>query len=310
VSNRNSWYSADVDLPLMKHAHHRFDPETFRVGPGKPFHIADRGTSAGEALGGKKEAAEALAADVSQLRDAQQRLYADGTRAILVVLQGMDAAGKDGLIRHVMGGINPQGCRVESFKAPNAEELRHHFLWRPMRFLPQRGMITIFNRSYYEEVLVVRVHPRLLEPQKLVPYGTLDDLWRQRFSEIVEFESMLVRHGTSVLKFFLHVSREEQRKRLLERLTDPAKRWKFDERDLAERDCWKEYETAIDAMLPATSSPHAPWHVIPADDKWYARAAVADLIAGHVDALDLDFPEVPASKLAHYEKLAKQLERG
>lgn len=294
----------------MKHAHHRFDPGTFRVAPGKAFRIADRGTSAGDELGGKKEAAEALAADVSQLRDAQQRLYADGTRAILVVLQGMDAAGKDGLIRHVMGGINPQGCRVESFKAPNPEELRHHFLWRPMRFLPQRGMIAIFNRSYYEEVLVVRVHPGLLEPQKLVPYGSLDDLWRQRFSEIVEFESMLVRHGTSVLKFFLHVSREEQRKRLLERLTDPAKRWKFDERDLAERECWKEYETAIDAMLPATSSPHAPWHVIPADDKWYARAAVADLIAGHVDALDLDFPAVPASKLAHYEQLAKQLERG
>ncbi len=293
----------------MRHADHRFDPAVFRVPHGKPFRIADRPTEAGDELGSKKEAAEALAADVSLLRDAQARLYADGSRAILIVLQGMDASGKDGLISHVMGGINPQGCRVESFKAPNPEELRHHFLWRPMRFLPQRGMIAIFNRSYYEEVLVVRVHPKLLEPQKLVPFGTLDDLWRQRYREIVEFEAMMVRHGTSVIKFFLHVSREEQRKRLLARLEDPSKRWKFDERDLAERACWKEYETAIDAMLPATSTPDAPWHVIPADDKWYARAAVADIIAAHVDSLELDFPKVSPATVAHYESLAKQLAR-
>ena len=222
----------------------------------------------------------------------------------------MDTAGKDGLIRHVMSGINPQGCRVESFKQPSSEELRHHFLWRPIRAVPERGMIAIFNRSYYEEVLVVRVHPQLLEPQKLVLYGSLGDLWRQRYDEINQFEAMLVRHGTSVLKFFLHVSREEQRKRLLARLTDPAKRWKFDQRDLAERECWEDYEKAIDAMLPATSTDAAPWYVIPADDKWYARAAVADIIAGHVDALDIDFPKVSKDVLAHYEELAKKLERG
>ncbi len=287
---------------------HRFHPKKFRVSGGEKLKLRKHATQAGEELQDKKRAVEEIANDVSALQDAQQKLFADGNRALLIILQGMDASGKDGLIKHVMGGVNPQGCRVYSFKAPNSEELQHHFLWRPMRYLPERGMMSIFNRSYYEETLVVRVHPEFLEPQKLPPYKKLDDLWEQRYQEIVQFEETLVRHGTGILKFFLHVSKDEQKKRLLERMRVPEKQWKFNERDLVERKLWSEYEAAYEAMLPATSTKNAPWFVIPADDKWYARAAVADIIAEYLESLGLAYPAVNGDRQSHYEQLAQQLE--
>jgi PPK2 family polyphosphate:nucleotide phosphotransferase len=221
----------------------------------------------------------------------------------------MDAAGKDGTIRHVMGGINPQGCVVSSFKAPNSEELQHHFLMRPMRCLPKRGMIGIFNRSYYEEVLVVRVHPEFLKPQVLPTLRRGESLWEHRFAEIRQFEEMLTRHGTTVIKIFLHVSQKEQRKRLLERLKDSTKHWKFNAGDLKERALWDKYEEAIDAMLPATSTKAAPWYVVPADDKWYTRAVVADIITQHLQKMDLKFPEVPAEELARFPEYIQTLEQ-
>jgi PPK2 family polyphosphate:nucleotide phosphotransferase len=219
----------------------------------------------------------------------------------------MDASGKDGTVRHVISGVNPQGCRIFGFRAPNAEELQHHFLWRPMRFLPAHGLISIFNRSYYEEVIVVRVHPEFLGPQNLPPYKNLGELWNRRYEEIRMFEQTLVNSGTSVLKFFLHVSQDEQKARMLERLTQPAKRWKFNERDLEERKLWDKYQEAIEDALPATSTKSAPWYVIPADDKWYARAAIADIIATHLESLDLEYPKVSEQDEAKFALLAEQL---
>ena len=275
---------------------------------GSKVDLSELATKAGKEFKGKPEGLAALSVDNEDLDEAQSRLYASGERALLIILQGMDAAGKDGVIEHVMHGINPQGCRVHSFKAPNDEELQHHFLWRPMRFLPARGMVTIFNRSYYEEVMVVRVHPEFLQPQKLPPMKKLGDLWKQRYEEIRTFEETLVASGTSVLKFFLHVSKEEQKSRLMERLVDPNKRWKFNERDLDERQLWSEHQTAYEEALAATSTKKAPWFVIPADDKWYARAAIADIIVGHVESLGLNYPKVPKSQEPHYAQLIERLE--
>ncbi|XZE46604.1 PPK2 family polyphosphate kinase [Pirellulaceae bacterium SH467] len=287
---------------------HRFDHKKFRVKEGSKVDLSELATKAGKEFKGKPEGLAALSVDNEDLDEAQSRLYASGERALLIILQGMDAAGKDGVIEHVMHGINPQGCRVHSFKAPNDEELQHHFLWRPMRFLPARGMVTIFNRSYYEEVMVVRVHPEFLQPQKLPPMKKLGDLWKQRYEEIRTFEETLVASGTSVLKFFLHVSKEEQKSRLMERLVDPNKRWKFNERDLDERQLWSEHQTAYEEALAATSTKKAPWFVIPADDKWYARAAIADIIVGHVESLGLNYPKVPKSQEPHYAQLIERLE--
>ena len=245
--------------------------------------------------------------DNNALQESQNRLFASGHQSLLIVLQGMDASGKDGTVRHVMSGVNPQGCRIYGFRAPSVEELQHHFLWRPMRFLPPRGMISIFNRSYYEEVIVVRVHPEFLGPQNLPPYKKLGDLWNRRYEEIRMFEQTLVNGGTSVLKFFLHISQDEQKARMLERLTQPAKRWKFNERDLEERKLWDKYQEAIEDALPATSTKSAPWYVIPADDKWYARAAIADIIASHLESLDLEYPKVSEQDEAKFALLAEQL---
>jgi PPK2 family polyphosphate:nucleotide phosphotransferase len=258
-------------------------------------------------LSGKAQGVEALEADIQSLQEAQERLYASNRRALLVILQGMDTAGKDGIIRHVLRGVSPMGCRVHSFRAPNTEELEHHFLWRPMRFLPPKGVMAIFNRSYYEEVLVVRVHPRFLGPQNLLPYKNLDDLWQRRYREMRSFEKTLVDSGTSVLKFYLHISHNEQRKRLLERLQDPSKHWKFNPGDLEERKLWPQYIEAFEDALSHTSTPEAPWYVIPADDKWYARAAVADIIAAHLESLDLEFPEVSKEVSAQFENYSKAL---
>ncbi len=267
---------------------------------------------AGKELGNKSAGKEALASDVEALKQAQQLLYASGTHSLLIILQGMDAAGKDGTIRHVMGGVNPQGCRVHSFKAPNDTELQHHFLWRPVPCLPERGMISIFNRSYYEEVLVVRVHPEFLGPQNLpgidiAKKASLTKLWKRRFKEMKAFEQTLASNGTQILKFYLHVSRDEQRERLLERLTRPDKYWKFNEGDLAERKLWRSYQQAFEEAMSATSTADAPWFVIPADDKWYARAAIADIVSGKLESLDLQYPNVSAAESANFESLAQRL---
>jgi PPK2 family polyphosphate:nucleotide phosphotransferase len=306
-------YTEYKKFPILQHEisimgqKHRFDHKKFRVTEGDKVRLSKISTAAGKELDGKKEGAKALVDDLTTLRQCQDTLFAEGRRSLLIILQGMDAAGKDGTIQHVMSGVNPQGCRIHGFRAPNTEELQHHFLWRPMRFLPERGMITIFNRSYYEEVLVVRVHPEFLEPQKLPPYKKLSNLWSQRFDEIRNFEEALVNQGTQVIKFYLHISQDEQKKRLLERLNTPEKQWKFNARDLDERKLWKEYEKAFEDMMERTSTKQAPWYIIPADDKWYSRAAIADIITHQLSTMELKYPEVTPEQQKHYEELAAQL---
>ncbi|MDZ4850306.1 MAG: PPK2 family polyphosphate kinase [Pirellulaceae bacterium] len=292
----------------MSHKH-RFDHKKFRVECDSKLILSKLSTGAGKELSGKDHGQETLASDLETLRASQERLFAEGKRSLLIILQAMDAGGKDGTIRHVMTGVNPQGCRVQSFRAPNTEELQHHFLWRPIRFLPEKGMIALFNRSYYEEVLVVRVHPEYLVPQKLPPIKSLSQLWEQRFKEIRQFEKMIANQGTRVLKFYLHLSQDEQKKRMLERLTTPDKQWKFNEHDLDERKLWPEYVKAVQEALPATSTKEAPWYIIPADDKWYARAAVADIISANLTAMNLRYPDVSPDQEVRFKELATQLEK-
>ena len=284
------------------------EAKKFRVKEGDSIKLSKISTKAGNEFTKKADGEMELKEDTIALQEAQNRLFASGQRSLLIILQGMDASGKDGTVRHVMNGVNPQGCRIYGFRAPTSEDVQHHFLWRPMRYLPARGMISIFNRSYYEEVLVVRVHPEFLGPQKLPPFKKPMDLWKQRYEEIRIFEQTLVNSGTSVLKFFLHISREEQKTRLLERMTRPEKRWKFNERDLEERKLWEQYEEAIEDALPATSSKSTPWYIVPADDKWYARAVVADIIASHVESMDLQYPNTSPEDDAKYALLAKQFQ--
>ena len=257
----------------------------------------------------KSEAKAMLAEGIEQLTDLQERLYACDRWSVLIVLQAMDAAGKDSVIKHVMSGLNPQGVEVHSFKQPSAEELDHNFLWRAARRLPERGRIGIFNRSYYEEVLVVRVHPELLERQQLP--GSLEgkDIWQQRFDDICAFERHLTRNGTRILKFFLHVSKEEQRKRFLERIDEPAKRWKFSMGDVAERKLWDKYMAAYEDMIRQTSRPEAPWFAVPADHKWFTRMVVAGALVQELQALGLDFPKVEGKALKELQDVGKALKK-
>jgi PPK2 family polyphosphate:nucleotide phosphotransferase len=240
----------------------------------------------------KEAAKEMLEKNRARLYATQELLYADGRFAVLVILQGMDAAGKDGTIKHVMAGLNPQGCHVSSFKKPTPTELNHNFLWRYALELPARGDIGIFNRSYYEDVVVVRVHPEILPVHKLPPAKIDKKFWEHRYDDINAFEHHLERNGIMVLKFFLHISEKEQRQRLVDRLENPAKYWKFSAADLAERDYWDEYVECYEAALSATSTQKAPWYVIPADHKWAARTLVADILVSHMEELDLRYPEV------------------
>jgi PPK2 family polyphosphate:nucleotide phosphotransferase len=257
----------------------------------------------------KSEAKAMLADGIEQLTHLQERLYACDRWSVLIVLQAMDAAGKDSVIKHVTSGLNPQGVEVHSFKQPSAEELDHNFLWRAARRLPERGRIGIFNRSYYEEVLVVRVHPELLERQQLP--GSLEgkDIWQQRFDDICAFERHLTRNGTRILKFFLHVSKEEQRKRFLERIEEPAKRWKFSMGDVAERKLWDKYMAAYEDMIRQTSRPEAPWFVVPADHKWFTRMVVAGSLVQELQALGLDFPKVEGKALKELQDVGKALKK-
>lgn len=240
----------------------------------------------------KERAKELLKKSRKNLTACQDLLYADNRYAVLVILQAMDAAGKDSAIKHVMSGVNPQGCQVYSFKKPSAEELEHDFLWRCLKCLPERGRIGIFNRSYYEEVLVVKVHPDLLEHQRLPPGKRGKSFWEARYEDINTFERHLVRNGTVILKFFLHVSKKEQKQRFLERLERPEKNWKFSPDDLAERKCWDQYMEAYEEALNATSTDWAPWYVVPADHKWVTRTVVADILCSTLDSLGLSYPEV------------------
>jgi PPK2 family polyphosphate:nucleotide phosphotransferase len=254
----------------------------------------------------KDRAAEILAESIKQLDAAQELLYASDIHSVLLVFQAMDAAGKDGTIRHVMSGVNPQGCQVFSFKKPSSEELDHNFLWRYTKALPERGRIGIFNRSYYEDVLVVKVHPELLGPG--VPATPSPKFWKKRYEDINNFEKHLARNGTLILKFFLHLSKDEQKKRFLERLTNPKKHWKFSDADLVERQSWDDYQKAFEDAFTATSTKYAPWHIIPADRKYVARAIVADIISSSIQNLELEFPKVSEERLAKLEEARVSLE--
>jgi PPK2 family polyphosphate:nucleotide phosphotransferase len=257
----------------------------------------------------KQEATEKLQKDIAELVRLQDILYAYDVYGILLIFQALDAAGKDGTIKHVMSGVNPQGCQVYSFKAPSSLELDHDYLWRCMTALPERGRIGIFNRSYYEEVLVVKVHDDLLQKQKLPPVKSKDDLWKQRFEEINNFEKYLVKNGIIVLKFYLNVSKDEQKKRFLKRINLPEKNWKFSIADAKERTHWKEYQQAYEDLFNSTSTKWAPWYIIPADNKWFTRAAVADIIVKKLQDLNLKYPEVSKDHKIELLKIKEILEK-
>jgi len=265
-----------------------------RVTRGKDFRLEDHdpGDTHGIGSESKDEARELLARGVEWLTEAQERLYAQDRWGVLIVFQAMDAAGKDGAIKHVMSGVNPQGVEVTPFKAPSSEELDHDFMWRCMKALPERGRIGIFNRSYYEEVLIVRVHQELLAKQKLPAQAVGKGIWKERFEDIANFERYLARNGFLILKFFLNVSKREQKKRFLERLDNPDKNWKFSTADARERGHWKGYMKAYEDMIRHTAAPHAPWYVVPADNKWFTRLAVAAAIVEAMAELDLHYPKV------------------
>jgi len=273
--------------------------EPFRVTKGGTFKLKD--VDPGDTLWLKSEdkpkAKEALAMGVQTLAELQDKLYAQDKWAVLLIFQAMDAAGKDGAIKHVMSGVNPQGCQVSAFKAPTSDDLDHDFLWRCLKEMPNRGNIGIFNRSYYEEVLVVRVHPEFLERQKLPPKFITKAIWKERFEDIASFERYLSRNGVLVLKFFLHVSKKEQKKRFLDRLQTPEKHWKFSSADLKERAFWDQYMEAYEEMIRHTASKQAPWYVVPADNKWFTRIVVAAAIIQALDDLKLAYPKVDPAKL-------------
>jgi PPK2 family polyphosphate:nucleotide phosphotransferase len=268
----------------------------YRIDHGKRFRLkrVDPGDTGG--IESPDDARAWLQAGIELLSKMQEKLYAQDRWALLLIFQAMDAAGKDGTIRHVMSGVNPQGCEVFSFKAPSAEELDHDYMWRSTCRLPERGRIGIFNRSYYEETLVVRVHRQILEGQKLPPELVTKHIWNERFEDIRAFERYATRNGIVIRKFFLHVSREEQRRRLLKRLDQPSKNWKFAVGDAKERDFWKDYMDAYDDMIQHTATPEAPWYVVPADHKWFTRLVVSAAIIDALDEMDLEFPKVDKAK--------------
>jgi PPK2 family polyphosphate:nucleotide phosphotransferase len=287
---------------------HRF-AEPFRIANGGSFHLkdVDPADTLGLKSGVEPRAKEALASGVQSLADLQDKLYAQDKWAVLLIFQAMDAAGKDGTIKHVMSGVNPQGCQVYSFKAPSAEDLDHDYLWRCMKCLPNRGHIGIFNRSYYEEALVVRVHPEFLIKQKIPPKLVTKDIWKERFEDIRSFERYLSRNGIVVAKFFLHVSKKEQKRRFLARAEDPEKNWKFSASDMAERERWNEYQDAYEDMIRNTATKHSPWYVVPADNKWFTRVVVAAAVIDTLVSLDLAYPQVDNTRLAEIAKAKKVL---
>ncbi len=281
----------------------------YRIDRGKKFRLKDVDPADTAGLKDKKRAQEALRKGVEYLAAMQEKLYAQDRWSLLLIFQAMDAAGKDGTIKHVMSGINPQGCQVHSFKSPSAEELDHDFLWRCLCRLPERGRIGIFNRSYYEEVLVVRVHPQILDRQKIPASLVGKRIWEERYEDINAVERYLTRNGTVIRKFFLHVSREEQKKRFLERLENPEKNWKFSLADANERNHWDAYMEAYEEMIRNTATPWAPWYVVPADNKWFTRLVVAAAVVDAMSDLGLAFPKVDAAKKRELAEARAALER-
>jgi PPK2 family polyphosphate:nucleotide phosphotransferase len=284
--------------------------QSYRIIDGKGFQLKDIDPAETGSLGSedKQRSRELLQGGIARLADLQEKLYAQNQWALLVIFQAMDAAGKDSAIKHVMSGVNPQGCQVSSFKAPSHEELDHDYLWRCMKAVPERGRIGIFNRSYYEEVLVVRAHPELLEAQRLPPSLVTKHIWMERYEDINAMERYLTRNGIGIRKFFLHVSREEQRRRFLERLEDPHKNWKFSVADVRERDFWDDYMDAYEQMIRHTSSRHAPWFVVPADNKWFTRLVVAAAVIDALEDMDLAFPKISPEKRHELQAVREILE--
>ena len=283
--------------------------KSFRIADGSHFRMKDYSPRETLGLKSKQQAHEILQRGIKRLSELQEKLYAHDRWAILLILQAMDAAGKDSTIKHVMSGVNPQGCNVISFKSPSAEDLDHDFLWRTERFLPTRGMIGIFNRSYYEEVLVIRVHPEMLARENVPSQLITNKIWQERFEDINAFERHLARNGTKIVKIFLNLSKDEQRKRFLERLDEPEKNWKYSANDILERKHWENYMLAYEDMIRNTSTQSAPWYVIPADHKWFARLAVAEVMIHAMDSLDLSFPEMDAAKRQEIKNARATLKR-
>ena len=280
----------------------------YRVHDGKNFRLKDSDAASTGHFRSKEHAQELLDQGIKEMAELQDKLYAQDRWAILLIFQAMDAAGKDGVIKHVMSGINPQGCQVFSFKTPSSEDLNHDFLWRTTKCLPERGHIGIFNRSYYEEVLVVRVHPNILKNERLPAELLGKNVWEERFRDIHNFEKYLSHNGTIVRKFFLHLSKKEQKRRFLERLDTPDKNWKFSAADVRERECWDDYMCAYEEMITATSSKHSPWYVVPADNKWYTRLVVAAAIVDTLNDLKLKYPTLDSDQRKQLLEAKAQLE--
>jgi PPK2 family polyphosphate:nucleotide phosphotransferase len=278
----------------------------FRYDGTGEFHLKSHKTNERGGLD-KEKGEKIIESNRKRLSDFQEKLYAQDLWSLLLIFQGMDAAGKDSAIKSVFEGVNPQGCEVTAFKAPSTKELDHDFLWRAAIALPERGRIGIFNRSHYEECLVVRVHPEILAKQKLPPKLVTKDIWRERFEDISCFERHLARNGTVILKFFLNVSKQEQRERFLDRLEQPAKNWKFNMGDIAERELWAKYQAAYQDMIRHTGSRHAPWHVVPADHKWFARVVIGSTIVAALDKLDLHFPNVDKADRNEFKQVRQAL---
>jgi PPK2 family polyphosphate:nucleotide phosphotransferase len=282
----------------------------YRIEQGKHFRLADHDPADTHGLKSelKPQAKQLLADGVKKLSDLQDVLAAQDRWGLLLIFQAMDAAGKDGTIKHVMSGVNPQGVEVWSFKAPSAEEVRHGYLWRTSKCVPARGKIGIFNRSYYEEVLVVRVHPQILESEKLPKSLVSKHIWQERFEDINNYERYAVRNGILVVKFFLHLSRDEQKRRFLERLDNPEKNWKFSSSDVKERECWDAYQEAYEDMIRHTANKYAPWYVVPADNKWFTRLVVIHAVVDTLKSMKLKYPSVSGPEKAALEQARKQLE--
>jgi PPK2 family polyphosphate:nucleotide phosphotransferase len=280
--------------------------KSYRITHGKHFRLSDI-DPADTADSSEDKAKERLKDYLERTEDLQAKLYAQDLWSLLLIFQATDAAGKDGTIKHVMSGVNPEGCQVVSFKQPSDTELQHDFLWRTTVHLPERGHIGIFNRSYYEEVLVARVHPKVIEGQKIPPTLVSKDIWKERFEDINSFERHMARNGTVILKFFLHLSKKEQKKRFLARLDEPEKHWKFSEADIHERDYWDDYQNAYEEMIRHTSSKHAPWYVVPADNKWFTHLVVSAAIVETLEDLNLSYPKVDAAKMKEIKAARKSL---
>jgi len=282
--------------------------DKFRINHGKEFRLKDFDPADTGHWRSEEHAREALQEGVARTAELQDRLYAQDSWALLLIFQAMDAAGKDGAIEHVMSGVNPTGCQVHSYKAPSEQELQHDFLWRTTRDLPERGHIGIFNRSYYEEVLVVKVHADLLKNEKIPPPLVDKNIWDERFEDITSFEQHMARSGTVIRKFFLHLSKKEQKKRFLKRLDEPEKNWKFSAGDIHERKYWDEYQEAYEDMIRNTATKRAPWYVVPADNKWFTRLVISTVIVDTLESLDLSYPKLDAAKKAELAAGRKILE--